>query len=139
MSFRDLPADWPRRPLSDSRLAADVLDLCVSDVARRQGGVCVLVLRDDLTLAQPFCVGGPVPRLERRAAVTTLIAGCTRSQTGSAVVFGIVHVDAAVTDDDRALHQDAIEVCRSIGVRLLGAYLVSAEEVLGLPVSREAA
>jgi len=139
MSFRDLPADWPRRPLSDPRLAADVLDLCVSDLARGQAGMCVLVLRHDLTLGQPFLIGGPVPQLERRSVLSTLMRGCTQSRPESAVVLGIVHPGAAVSDEDRDLHQDAVQACRDIGVLLLGAYLVTEQEVIRLPEPRRAA
>ena len=34
MSFEDLADDWKQQPLTDPRLVADVLDLCVSDADR---------------------------------------------------------------------------------------------------------
>jgi len=139
MSFRDLPADWPRRPLTDRRLARDVLDLCVSERARRDGGLCLLALRRDLSLAQPFFVDGPVPRLERRAVLAGLLAGCSLPPSGGGVVLGVAHARGAVSEEDRSVHRHFIEVCRGSGVRLLSAHLVSSAGVDDLPAVRHAA
>ena len=139
MSFRDLPPDWPRRPLTDVVLARDVLDLCVSDVARREAGLCLLALRGDLSLAQPFFVGGPVPRLERRSMLAGLVSRCIPPRPGGGLVLGIAHASAAVSDEDRRVHQHVIEICRDSGVRLLSAHLVSLTGVDDLPAARDAA
>ncbi|HKJ10987.1 MAG TPA: hypothetical protein VJ976_01215 [Ornithinimicrobium sp.] len=139
MSFRDLPADWPRRPLTDPRLARDVLDLCVSDVARHQGGLCVLALRRDFSLAQPFFVPGPLPRLERHSMLAGLVSRYAPVPPGGGVVLGVVHPGSAVSDADRAVHQDLIEVCRDTGVRLVSAHLVTTTGTDDLPRTWEAA
>jgi len=139
MSFRDLPADWPRRPLTDLRLARDVLDLCVSDHDRRQGGLCLLSLRENLCLAQPFFVRGPVPRLERRSVLAGLLSACMPRHPGGGVVLGVAHIEPAVTDDDHDLHHGVIEACRGTGLRLLSSHLVSTAGVEDLPLVREVA
>lgn len=45
MTYRDLPADWQQRPLTDPVLAADVLDL-FTDRRSRQERALILVLCD---------------------------------------------------------------------------------------------
>ena len=139
MTFEDLPPDWPSRPLSDALLACDVLDLCVSHADRLQTGLCVLVLRPDLTLAQPIFVAGPMPRAGRVSALSTLFSACSAHDVGAALVLGIVHEESALSDKDRALHQEAIEVCRRLGLNLVGTHLVTASDVETLPHSQRAA
>ena len=56
MSFKDLPKDWPARPLDDVSVGASVVDLCVSDRDRGVGGLSVLLCRTDRTLSQPVFV-----------------------------------------------------------------------------------
>ena len=56
MSFDDLPDDWPHRSVADPILAADLVDLVVSDADRREGALGLLLCRPDGTLAQPVIV-----------------------------------------------------------------------------------
>jgi hypothetical protein len=135
MSYRDLPADWPRRPLTDPDFVHDVLDLCVSDADRAEGGLAVLALRADLTLAQPAFVAGVLPRLERRTLVRNLVRACTQAEPDAAFVLGIAHQHPALTDDDRELHQVLLEVCREQGVVLVSTHLVTAAGIRALPVA----
>ncbi|MGB5951867.1 MAG: hypothetical protein WBG57_05035 [Ornithinimicrobium sp.] len=139
MSFEDLPANWPSMPLDDPVLARDVLDLCVTHADRVQGGLAVLVLRPGLTLAQPIFVAGPMPPAGRRAALSSLFTACSRAGADTALVAGIVHERSALSDDDRALHQDAIEVCRQVELTLVSTHLVTASGIRTLPHSRVAA
>ncbi|MBA2696251.1 MAG: hypothetical protein ACR2FV_16285 [Ornithinimicrobium sp.] len=139
MSFEDLPADWPRHPLTDPDLVHDVLDLCVSNADRATGGLAVLILRDDLTLAQPVFVTGPLPRLDRREMVRTLLTSCTRDGRDTAFVIGIAHEPGALSDEDRGLHQVLIEVCAEHGLRLVSTHLVTGYGIHALPAVIRAA
>lgn len=133
MSFEDLPPDWPHHPLTDADLGSDVLDLCVSNADRAAGGLAVLILRDDLTLAQPVFVAGPLPRLDRREMLRTLLSACSGDGLGAALVVGIAHERGALSDDDRDLHQALIEVAAEQGLRLLRTHLVTAYGIQILP------
>lgn len=139
MSFEDLPPDWPSRPLSDPLLAGDVLDLCVSRADRLHGGLSVLVLRPDLTLAQPIFVAGSMPSEGRGAALSTLFLACSANAADAAFVVAIVHEQTALSDEDRALHQGVIEVCRKLGFTVVSTHLVTANAAEILPISRLAA
>lgn len=136
MSFTDLPAHWPRLPLTPVSLVHDVLDLCVSHADRLHGGLAVLVLRDDLTLAQPIFVRGPVPLLDRHETLKALLRGASggggRERT---FIFGIVHRHPRFTDDDRALHQVIIDVCAELGFTVLSSHLLADDRPHLLPTA----
>jgi hypothetical protein len=53
MSFDDLPDGWTQQPLTDPRLVADVLDLCVSDADRCAGALAILMCDEEGRLLQP--------------------------------------------------------------------------------------
>lgn len=139
MSFEDLPPDWPRRPLTDPDFVHDVLDLCVSHADRAAGGLAVLTLRDDLTLAQPVFVAGPLPRLDLREMMRTLLTACSRGGLDSSFVIGIAHEHGALSDDDRFVHQVLIDVCGEQGLRLLSTHLVSSADIWLMPAVVRAA
>ncbi len=139
MTFQDLPQDWPSQPLTSSDLVHDVLDLCVNNADRVKGGLSVLVLRDDFTLAQPIFVEGPVPRLDRIETLKSLFRGCSRDGLDGSFVVGIVHERPGLSDDDRALHQDMIDVCAELGFTLVSTHLLTDSVTTMLPVARLAA
>ncbi len=139
MSFEDLPPDWPRHPLTEPDFVHDVLDLCVSNADRAAGGLAVLTLRDDLTLAQPVFVAGPLPQLDRREMVRTLLTACSRDGLDTAFVIGIAHEHSALSDDDRDLHQVFLEVCGEQGLTLLSTHLLTGHGIQALPPLRHVA
>jgi hypothetical protein len=133
MSFEDLPADWPHRPLTDPDFVHDVLDLCVSDAARREGGLAFLALRPDLTLAQPTFVAGELPRLERHTLVRNLVQALSHVEPDARFVVGIAHRHSDLTDADREVHQVVLEVCAEQGADVLSTHLVTASGITALP------
>lgn len=56
MSFEDLPAKWDHLPLTDTQLAADVVDLFLSNSDRLEDSLLVLMLDDDRRLLQPAVI-----------------------------------------------------------------------------------
>lgn len=139
MTFQDLPPNWPSLPLTSPDLVHDVLDLCVNNTDRADGGLSVLVLRDDFTLGQPIFVKGPLPRLDRAETLKSLFRGCSRGGLDVSFVVGIVHKSPGLSDDDRTLHQDMIDVCAELGFRLVSTHLLSESATLVLPTARLAA
>lgn len=137
MSFEDLPRDWPGRPLSNPVLAADVLDLCVSDRDRSRGGLSVLLCREDDTLAQPVFVGPLEDAAELPGIAERMVETSRELQGVGGVVLAVVRPWGSVNDADRRVHQRAIEVCGALGVRLLGTYVVTDSEISQLPLARE--
>ncbi len=133
MSFEDLPPDWPARPLNDPGMAADVLDLCVSNADRVGGGLAILVLREDLTLAQPVFVAGHLPVTEASSLVSQVLSQSSTAELPTAFVLGIAHAGVELTDADRALHQILIESCADVGAELLSTHLVTDSQVRLLP------
>ena len=136
MSFDDLPADWPARPLDDLTVAPSVVDLCVSDRDRRVGGLSVLLCRPDRTLSQPMFVEG-VPRAQLCEAVARMVDAGSHLPGVGGVVVSVVRPWGAVTDLDRAAHQSALDACRVSGLTLLGMYVVTLASVTHLPLAEE--
>lgn len=138
MTFHDLPPDWEHRSLEDRVLAADVLDLLVSDADRRQGGLAVLLLTPDGHLAQPVFlrIDLPVPAAERDTAVSRIARLARQLAAGTQVLASVVRESGPfVTDDDRAWHEALLVACRAEQVPLLGPYLVTRHVVRPFPLS----
>lgn len=136
MTFNDLPADWPTRPLTDTTLAADVVDLVVRDGDRATGCLSILLCDDDLRMVQPISIGdldeaGPAPGEYRRPF--DLIVGGVGDRLGG-VVVAIGRPEGTVPDDEaRAWHEAAIAACRDHDVPLIGTYLATADAVVEMP------
>lgn len=135
MSFHDLPRDWPTRSLADPVFAADVLDLCVSDDDRAAGGLSVLLCRPDGSLSQPLFVADvprPAALLE---AVSAVVLGSLHLPGVDGLVVAVARARGGINDDDRRLHQHAIEVCRRGLLTLHGTFLVTTVGVTHLSVA----
>lgn len=134
MSYSDLPRDWPELSLADPALAADVLDLCVSDADRRAGALAVLLCRPGGALSQPLLVEQVPAGRALREAVSAVVIGALPLPGVDGVVVGLVRPRGPVTDADRAVHQHTLEVCRRAGLLLHGTFLVTLAGVEQLPV-----
>ncbi|HET7476032.1 MAG TPA: hypothetical protein VFJ97_08415 [Dermatophilaceae bacterium] len=139
MSFLDLPADWPHRPLTDPTLVADVLDLVVSDAVRQRGSLVLLLCRSDDRLAQP-CVVDDVDLARHdathREILEPFVALLAQMQSGGSLIVAVTRPSGLrPTDDDRAWHQAAIDACREgpVPVRLLGVHVVTRDGIERLP------
>ncbi|WP_370892416.1 hypothetical protein [Janibacter sp. GXQ6167] len=135
MSFHDLPSDWPTRALSDTAVAADVVDLVMRESDRINHAVCAIFCRPDLTMLQPMAGAGFFRDTPPHACRSffDLALGELGLPVG-AVVLGLGRPHGTVpTDAERTWHQGAIEFCRDQGVPLLAAYLVTCDGVTELP------
>jgi hypothetical protein len=139
MSFEDLPATWPDLPLTDRLLAADVVDLFVSQADRVEGCAAFLLLDDGLRLGQP-CLMGEIPDgADPWDLRDHLVA-----------VFGDLHVGGVVfargrdgsvllTDADRRWRDVLLDVCRRIEVPLVAAFVATPAAVRSFPEPLSAA
>jgi hypothetical protein len=125
MTFEDLPADWPDRPLDDPRLVTDVLDLCVSMADRAAGAIIFLLCDPEGRLVQPVAIGELPPRFtvaECEQAIEVMV----EAMDG----HGSLHVAIArrdgltITEDDRVWAAAAGRVTGG-RVRLLGVHVVT--------------
>jgi hypothetical protein len=136
MSFDDLPRDWPRRPLSDPVLTADVIDLVVSDADRRSQGLGFLLCRPGGTLGQPFFVGAQ-EYADPCQAVTLMTRAAEETPGVAGLVLVLARSGGPVDDADRSVHQHAIDVTRAAGLTLWGTYLATRSGVTALPVAAD--
>lgn len=138
MSFDDLPDDWPHRSVADPTLAADLVDLVVSDADRREGALGLLLCRPDGTLAQPVIVTTQdcpdVPHL-----LDLVVDQLPHVPGVGGLVLAIARAWGGVNDADRHLHQVALEVCRAHDLTLWGTFLATSGGVTPLPVAKELA
>lgn len=141
MTFRDLPTGIKDLPLTDPRLAADVIDLMIGDEARASGCIGVMVCDSQDRGIQPIVLtdvpdsadsGGLRQLLE-------LLVPIVAEDGGSVLIGRGRRRGAAPTDLDREWHQQAIDSCAASGVRLLGFYLATRDGIFRLPEPMSAA
>jgi hypothetical protein len=129
MTFQDLPADWPSMALTDPRITDDVLDLMVSGHDRDRGAIILLLCDPADRLVQPFAVGqldDPQEAWTHREIIEPFAEALTKIEPEGSILVAIARGRGlAITDDDRAWHQAAIDACRDSGVRLLGVHVVT--------------
>lgn len=136
MTYEDLPSDWPARSLADPALAADVVDLVVSDLDRSSGGLSFLLCRPGGTLSQPVFVetqGCP----DRADVVRQMTDGLREVPEVRGLVLAVAKQFGGLDDDDRRVHDAALQVCRELGLTLHGTYLATHAGVRLLPVAVE--
>ena len=138
MTFDDLPADWPTRPLSDTTIAADIVDLVVREGDREGGCLSILLCGDDHHLIQPLTITDldGEPRVVHREPFDAFLSHLGTELGGIVVAVGRpggLHPD----DEARAWHEAAIASCREHGVPLLGTYLATDHGVVEMPVWEE--
>ncbi|HET7398970.1 MAG TPA: hypothetical protein VFJ94_10655 [Intrasporangium sp.] len=135
MTFEDLPSRPQDIPLTDARVAADVIDLIIGDQDRADGCVGVMVCDDQHRGIQPVVVSD-VPHdadSSGLAQLLDLLLPLVASNGGS-VLVGRGRPRGGVPNDlDRQWHQQAIDSCAAHGVRLLGFYLATRDGVFPLP------
>lgn len=125
--------------LADPVLAADVVDLVVSDADRSSGGLTFLLCRADGSLGQPVFVDCE-PGDDLVEVVRFMVDTATGHLPGLAgLVLAIAKPYGGLSDADRHLHQRAIELCAAHGCTLWGAYLATLAGVTPLPLAAELA
>ncbi len=105
MTFKDLPADWPQRPLTDPRLLDDVLDLMVGYEDRRGRSLVVLICDAQVRLVQPMAIG-ELPLAcdgDLVQKMVDIVVEALGDEMAGTLVLALGRPDGlSITDDDRA-------------------------------------
>ena len=142
MSFEELPADWPQRPLTDADLTADVLDLLISFADRRSGGLSIVVCDDQARLVQPTFMTEPadsIPMADRPGIIDYWVDVALHLEPKGGLLVSIVRSKGlSVTDDDREWCDIAARSCAG-RITLLGIHVVTMEGSRPVPIKSQAA
>lgn len=135
MSFEDLPPNVRHLPLTDPRLAGDVIDLIVSEESRHYGSLGVMMCDERDRGINPILFSDQ-EELVDLAGVTQLLRLVLPlvAEIDGAVLLGRGRPRGLIADDtDRAWHQRAIDLCVEHGVRLLGFHVATRDGVFAMP------
>jgi hypothetical protein len=127
MSFYDLPDNWCDLSLRNPTLAADVVDLVVSERDRRDNTLAFLLCDDLGRLIQPICIGriewGCDANQRRRGFdwLGRLPSELSRSLAG--VVLALGHRQSRVRQSDLAWARTAEELLAEFGLELFGCFV----------------
>ncbi|OFE16440.1 hypothetical protein BA895_19185 [Humibacillus sp. DSM 29435] len=135
MTFENLPVNIKELPLTDRRLAADVIDLIISGEARADGCLGIMVCDEHDRGVLPIVLSD-VPHdgdIEAVATLFDLVLPLVVERGGSLLVGRGRPRGGVLNDVDRAWHQQAIDSCAAHDVPLLGFYLATRDGVFPLP------
>lgn len=135
MTFEELPPNAQDLPLTDPRVAADVIDLIISNRDRSEGCVGVMVCDEEHRGILPIVLNDTTDdaTVADLATLLDLLLPLVAQRRGSLVIGrGRAH-GSRPNDSDREWHQQAIDSCRAHGGRLLGFHLATLDGVVRLP------
>ncbi len=141
MTFHDLPSGRASElDLSDHTHAADVIDLITMESDRHLGCVTAMLCDADDRGVQPVSFNDIVPGTSSDAMVRLLdlVLPLLKEVGGSILMARGRPGPLRPNDEDRTWHEQAIERCRSEGVRLLGFHVATPDGVQRLPDPLEA-
>jgi hypothetical protein len=141
MTFQDLPLRASEIPLTNRRVAADVIDLLIGDTDRATGCVAVVICDSEDRGIQPILLHDVPPDSDASGLVQLLglILPLVADNDGSILIGRGRPRGSAPDDVDRAWHQAAINRCADHEVNLLGFYLATRDGVFRLPEPLSAA
>lgn len=134
MTFHDVPKNLSELSLDDDQaLAADVVDLFCPADARRNGALTILICDDDGRLLQPVVIDQIPHHVDTAAGAHVLQHILQGPGPGSSAIVAICRPGAFTTDNDRRWQVLAVEQCLALGVRLIGTYVVTPDQVMQMP------
>lgn len=141
MTFEDLPPRASEIPLTDRRVAADVIDLIIGDTDRATGCVGLMICDSEHRGVQPLVLHDIPADADASglAQLLRLILPLVTDNRGSVLIGRGRPRGSAPDDVDRAWHHCAIDLCSEAGVPLLGFYLATGDGVFRLPEPLSAA
>jgi len=134
-TFRGLPDDWARRPMTDPDLFEGVVDLAVFEAFRAIGGVALLLCHADGRLVQPVTVesvNAATPPGEAEVRLTLILADIVGTGVPAVVMVVARPGSAAASERDRDLREEFVRASRASGITLLGAALAVPGAVVDL-------
>ncbi len=150
MTFEDLPADWPTRPVTDPQITADLLDLVVRERDRDEGALAVLICGPGRRLAQPVVLSSPprgAPLAERRAILDVLCravadggpegsGGAPGGAPGAGILLAVARTGHRFGTVEDCRWRDAAEQsCATFDIEMLGTWVVTPSLIRQLPSS----
>jgi hypothetical protein len=135
MTFEDLPPRASQIPLTDPRVAGDVIDLIVGEADRARGCVGLMLCDEKHRGVQPVVLhdASEDPRAAGLVSLLELVLPLSARTGGSVLAARGRPRGTAADDADRVWHQAAIDACAEHGVRLLGFHVATGDGVLRLP------
>lgn len=132
MTFENLPKNFRDLSLDDPVLRSDAIDLFVGLADREGGSFTVVLVDEEHRVLQPILISDvgeidpaelamPLRRLLTEVHATGIVAALGRD--GSPLF----------TDTDRTCHQLTVDICRDLGLDLLGFYLATPSAVRDMP------
>ncbi|MEO7268956.1 MAG: hypothetical protein ABIW49_07105 [Knoellia sp.] len=132
MTFDDLPQDLRHLSLDDPVLRADAIDLFVGYFDRLNGCFAVVLLDHHHRIVQPVLIT-EIGDADPSALAVPLRLLLTQAMP-PAIIGALGRPGSALfTDTDRACHQVLVDLCRELGIDLLGAYVATDNLVRELP------
>lgn len=135
MTFQDLPPRASEIPLTDVRMAGDVIDLIIGEADRDNGCVGLMICDEQHRGVQPVVLHdlGDETGPDGLVGLLELVLPLVAESRGSLLVARGRPRGTAADDVDRAWHQTAIDLCAGHGVRLLGFHVATGDGVFRLP------
>ncbi|MDX6264181.1 MAG: hypothetical protein QOH84_5869 [Kribbellaceae bacterium] len=137
MTFSDLPTNWLTRPLTDPVLAANAVDLFVTEGERRRGVLAALIcdrrarFRTSILLDLPrdSPLASPKSCIRALAPLIPVLEG--RPDGALILALGRPKPDPP---SDHDWTQAAIHTCRTASIRLLAFYLATPTDLHAVPL-----
>lgn len=137
MTFSDLPTNWLTRPLTDPVLAANAVDLFVTEAERRQGVLAALIcdrrarFRTSILLDLPRDAPLASPKSCIRALAPLIPVLESRPDGALILALGRPKPDPP---SDHDWTEAAIQTCQSASIHLLAFYLATPTELHAVPL-----
>lgn len=128
MSFQDLPQHWPSLSLRNPHVAADVVDLIVSDRDRSRNSLSLLLCDDLGRLVQPITLndvtwGCPEPKRHRPFDMLGELLAADPFIAVAGVVLAIGHRQPRIRTSDREWARTGRGRLDRLGLDLFGSYV----------------
>ncbi|KRE41455.1 hypothetical protein [Knoellia sp. Soil729] len=132
MTFDDLPQNFRDLSLDDPVLRSDAIDLFVSLADREAGSFTIVLLDDGHRVLQPVVIS-ELGEAEPAEVVASLRRVLSELDTGGIVAALGRDGSPLFSDRDRTFHQLTVDLCRDLGLDLLGFYLAAPATVREMP------
>ena len=132
MTFDDLPQNFRDLSLDDPVLRSDAIDLFVSLADREAGSFTIVLLDDGHRVLQPVVIS-ELGEAEPAEVVASLRRVLSELDTGGIVAALGRDGSPLFSDRDRTFHQLTVDLCRDLGLDLLGFYLATPATVREMP------
>jgi hypothetical protein len=137
MTFSDLPTNWLSRPLTDPTLAANAIDLFVTEADRRRGVLAALICDGRARFRTSMLLDLPrdAPLASAKSCVRALapLVPVLEGRPDGALILALGRPRPDPTSD-HDWTQAAIQTCRTASIRLLAFYLATPTELRAVPL-----